>query len=391
MIDRFRPGMVFSEEVTLSPALVESFAQFSGDRNPLHLQAESAREYGFARPVAHGAIQSAIVSRLIGMKVPGPGAVWMNQSMDWMKPVFVGDTICVEAEIESVSAGAATLSLILRATNQNQEAVMKGSAKVKVAVKLAEDTAGTPPKEPRVALVTGGSRGIGAAIARAFAAAGMEVAIACKSNRPAAEEVVRQIVTAGGRARCWVTGLESEGSGTALVNEVLAAYGRVDVIVHAATQPVPAMVFSELKTEDLRAYHRMHVEVPLELVQAATPGMTERRFGRFIFLGTSYLFGTPPSKMAAYIAAKQGLWGLVRSLALELGPQQITANMLSPGITITDLTADIPQRFKETEARRVPVRRLAVPEDVAQAAVFLASEAAGYISGQNLPLTGGPV
>jgi len=391
MIDRFRPGMVFSEEVTLSTALVESFAQFSGDRNPLHMQAESAREYGFARPVAHGAIQSAIVSRLIGMKVPGTGAVWMNQSMEWTKPVFVGDTIRVEVEIESVSAGAATLNLILRATNQNQEPVMQGSAKVKVASKLAQDTAGAAPKEPRVALVTGGSRGIGAAIARALAAAGMNVAIACKSNRTAAEEVERQIVSVGGRAKCFVGSLEAEGSGAALVNEVIVEFGRVDVIVHAATQPVPPLSLGDLTVEVLRAYYRMHVEVPLELVLAAAAGMTERRFGRFIFLGTSSLFGSPPAKMAAYIAAKQGLWGLVRSLALELGPQQITANMISPGITITDLTADMPQRIKETEARRVPVRRLAVPEDVAQAAVFLASEAAGYISGQNLPLTGGPV
>ncbi|MDB6075334.1 MAG: MaoC domain protein dehydratase, partial [Verrucomicrobiaceae bacterium] len=238
MIDRFRPGMVFSEEVTLSPALVESFAQFSGDRNPLHLQADSAREYGFARPVAHGAIQSAIVSRLIGMKVPGPGAVWMSQSMEWMRPAFVGDTIRVEAEIESVSAGAETLSLILRATNQQNEELMKGTAKVKVATKLAEDTSGANPKEPRVALVTGGSRGIGAAIAKALAAAGMEVAVACKSNRTAAALVVQQIISAGGRAQCYVSGLEETGSAAALVQQVQADFGRLDVIVHAATQPV---------------------------------------------------------------------------------------------------------------------------------------------------------
>ena len=391
MIDRFRPGMVFSEEVTLSPALVESFAQFSGDRNPLHLQADSAREYGFARPVAHGAIQSAIVSRLIGMKVPGPGAVWMNQSMEWVRPVFVGDTIRVEAEVESVSAGAETLTLILRAANQNQEEVMKGSAKVKVAPKLAEDTAGRPAKEPRVALVTGGSRGIGAAIALELAAAGMEVAVACKSNKAAAEQVVEKIVTAGGRAQLYVSSLETEGSAEALVKQVQADFGRLDVIVHAATQPVLPVGVMEAKAADLRAYHRLHVEVPLELAQAAAPGMTERRFGRLIFMGTSYLFGTPPVKMAAYVAAKQGLWGLVRCLALELGPQQITVNLLSPGMTITDLTADIPQRLKEAEARRVPVRRLAVPEDVARTAAFLAGDAAGYISGQNLPLTGGPV
>jgi 3-oxoacyl-[acyl-carrier protein] reductase len=95
--------------------------------------------------------------------------------------------------------------------------------------------------------------------------------------------------------------------------------------------------------------------------------------------------------MAAYIAAKQSLWGLVRSLALELGPQQITANMVSPGMTVTELTADVPVRIKEAEARKVPLRRLALPEDVANTIAFLASDSGGYLSGVNLPLTGGPV
>ncbi len=391
MIERFRPGMVFSEEVTLSPALVESFAQFSGDRNPLHVQADAAREYGFARPVAHGAIQSAIVSKLIGMQVPGHGAVWMNQSMEWMRPAFVGDTIRVEAEIESVSAGAETLNLVLRATNQNKEELMKGSARVKVASKLAGDTSGTESKEPRVALVTGGSRGIGAAIAQALAAAGVQVAIACKSNRTAGDEVVRQIVSAGGRAHCYLASLENPGAGNELVRQVQADFGRLDILVHAATQPVGPLAVNEITVDHLRSFQRLHVEAALEMIQEATPGMTERRFGRCILMGTSAMFGQPPMRMGAYVAAKQGLWGLVRCLALELGPQQITVNMLSPGITITELTADMPQRVKEAEARRVPVRRLAVPEDVAQAAVFLASEAAGYVNGQNLPLTGGPV
>ena len=137
-MDRFRPGMIFTEEVTLDAALVEKFAQFSGDRNPVHLEAEAAREFGFSRPFAHGAILSAIVSKLIGMKVPGPGAVWMSQAMEWARPIFVGETVKVEAEIEAVSTGAEVLTLKLRASLSGGEAVMQGSAKVKVAPKVAE-------------------------------------------------------------------------------------------------------------------------------------------------------------------------------------------------------------------------------------------------------------
>ena len=390
MLERFRPGMIFSEEITLSPALVDNFAQFSGDHNPVHVQVEAAREYGFARPFAHGAIQSAVVSKLIGMKVPGPGAVWMSQSMEWLKPVFVGDHVRVEVEVESVSPGAEVLTLVLRTKNQQGDLVMQGQAKVKLASKLAEQTSG-PATEPRVALVTGGSRGIGAAVARALGAAGWKVAIAYHSNRGAADDVVRSIVTAGSIAESFAGDLVKEGSGGGLVQQVEHGFGRLDAVVHCATQPLNPKALNELSTADLRSFQRIHVESAWELVQAALPGMTERRFGRLIFLGTSALFGAPPAKMSAYVAAKQSLWGLVRSLALELGPQQITANMVSPGLTVTDLTADVPVRIKETEARRVPLRRLALPEDVANAIAFLASESGGYISGVNLPLTGGPV
>ncbi len=390
MIERFRPGMIFAEEVTLSPALVDGFAQFSGDHNPVHLQAATAREYGFARPFAHGAIQSAIVSKLIGMKVPGPGAVWMSQSMEWLKPVFVGDTVRVEVEVESASPGAEVLTLALRTRNPQGDIVMQGQAKVKLAAKLAEQTS-RPASEPRVALVTGGSRGIGAAVARALAGAGWQIAIACKANRSAADEVAQSLVTAGTAAQVFRVDLEAEGSGARLVQDVQQAFGRLDAIVHCATQPLHPATLAELTAADLRSFQRLHVESAWEMVQAALPGMTERRFGRLLFLGTSALFGAPPPKMTAYVAAKQSLWGLVRSLALELGPQQITANMVSPGMTVTELTADIPVRLKEAEARRVPLRRLALPEDVAQTIAFLASEAGGYLSGVNLPLTGGPV
>lgn len=391
MMDRFRPGMVFSEEITLSPELVEKFAEFSGDRNPVHLEADAARQYGFARPFAHGAIQSAVVSKLIGMKVPGPGAVWMSQSMEWFKPVFVGDTIRVEVEIESASAGAEVLTLALRALNQSNDRVMQGSAKVKVAARLAETAPKNAEKATRVALVTGGSRGIGAAVARALGAVGFNVGISYHANRNAADEVTQSLAAAGVAANAYQAALEKDGSATALVQRVGQDFGRLDVVVHCATQPLNNLGALEATAADVRAYHRIHVESAVELVHAAAPPMIGQKFGRFIFIGTSALFGAPPPKMTAYLAAKQALWGYVRSLAVELGPQHITTNMISPGMTVTDLTADVPQRIKEAEARRVAVRRLALPEDIAVTAAFLASEGAGYINGANLPLTGGPV
>lgn len=391
MPNTFQSGMVFCEEVHLTLQLVEAFAAFSGDHNPLHLKEETALKYGFPHAVAHGAIQTAVVSKLIGMKVPGPGAVWMSQSMEWLKPAYVGETLLVEAEIESVSAGAETLGLLLRATNAKGERVMNGTARVKKAARIGGEEADPTLAVQRVALVTGGSRGIGAGISRALAEAGFQVAVAYYRGVREADLVAAQIRACGGGATTHAADLTLEGSGATLVQEVLRIHGRLDVIVHAATQVLPSAGLLETSLADLRACSRIHVEAALELVQAAAPGMIQGRHGRIILLGTSYLFGTPHAKLGAYVAVKSTLVGLMRVLAAELGPHQITANMISPGLTITDLTANFPLRIKEVEARRVSLRRLAVPEDVAKLAVFLASESGGYISGQNLPLTGGPV
>jgi 3-oxoacyl-[acyl-carrier protein] reductase len=381
--------MIFSEQVTLTPDLVESFAVLSGDRNPVHLVPEAAQEYGYSRPFAHGAILSAIVSKIIGMKVPGPGAVWMSQNMEWLRPVFIGETVRVEAEIEQASPGASLLMLKLRATNEAGQDVMQGGAKVKMAGKIA--AVEESPKETRAALVTGGSRGIGAAIARALGGAGCQVAVAYHSNRAAAEGLAADLIRAGVQAQSYACDLGAEGSGTRLVQEVQRDFGRLDVVAHAATQSLVTLPLTELSLADYRSYWRMQVEAAQELMHASAPAMIERRHGRFIFLGTSFLFGAPPVKMAAYVTAKQALWGLVRCMALELGPHQITANMISPGMTVTDLAAEVPQRIKEAEARRVPVRRLATPRDTAALAAFLASDDGAYITGQNLPVSGGPI
>ena len=129
----------------------------------------------------------------------------------------------------------------------------------------------------------------------------------------------------------------------------------------------------------------------MALVASASPGMAERKFGRFIFLGTAYTFGMPPGGLAPYVVAKGALWEFVKCAAAELGPAGITSNMVSPGMTVTDLTADVSARAKEVEARKSPMRRLATVEDTAGMVAFLASDAASYLNGVNLPLTGGPV
>ena len=375
------------ERLVVDAALVDRFAEMSGDRNPIHLDGTEAQAYGYGRRVAHGVVSLMLLSRLIGMRLPGPGALWMKQHVDWHKPVFVGDELVMTASVRRVSAGAGTLDLDVRATNQKGDIVMTGDATVKVSTKLAPRQ--TQPGDQQVALVTGGSRGIGAATARRLAAGGLRVAINHRDSEATAGHVVAEIESGGGHARAFQADVSTGGA--ALVEQVIEAYGRLDVIVHCATPPLRSINISEVAYADIETYLRPYLDGTLATVRAALPAMKQASFGRVIVLGTSaMLSAAPPEGWSAYLTAKHALFGLVRSLACELGPAGITSNMVSPGLTITELTEAVSMRAKEVEARRSPMRRLATPEDTAELIAFLASPAAGYMNGLNIPVTGGP-
>jgi len=327
---------------------------------------------------------------MIGMEIPGPGAVWMSQSIEWSSPVFAGDEIELAVTVKRVSTGIGVLLLDVTATTQEDRIVMKGNMKVKVAERLAarnNDTSDTG----RVALVTGGSRGIGAAIARRLGASGMAVAVNYCKSRGAAEQVVQEIQSSGGSAQAFAADLGDTVATSRMIQKIIHSFGRLDVVVHGASPNIQRSNAVELSYDDVETYLKIYLGGALTLLASASPQMAERKFGRFIFLGTAWMFGTPPVGTTAYLAAKQALWGLVKCVATELGPVGITCNMVSPGITVTDLTADIPARVKEVEAHRSPMRRLATPRDTAEMVVFLSSDAAGYINGLNLPITGGPL
>jgi len=374
--------------LAVDEALIARFADLSGDHNPIHVDRAAAGAFGYPRQVAHGAILMALVSKVIGMELPGPGALWMGQTVQWLHPVFAGDSIELVVTVEALAAGADLVTLGMAAANQRGETVMKGSATVKVTDQVAARPLASAVT--RTALVTVASRGIGAAIARRLAAQGIAVGVNYYKSSADADEVVRAIETGGGRAVAIGADVGDAREAPQAVARLARAFGRVDVVVHGASPPVPALGVEQLGYADAERYHRVYVGGALALVGATLPAMIEAGFGRFIVLGTSYMFGAPPPGMGAYVSAKHAVWGLVRSLSVELGRHGITANMVSPGMTVTDLTAEVPLRLKEVEARRNPMRRLATPSDAADVVAFLASDAAGYVNGQNIPVTGGP-
>lgn len=241
----------------------------------------------------------------------------------------------------------------------------------------------------RRALVTGGGRGLGRGIADGLADAGAEVVVL---GRTAAEleAAAAAIRTRGGSARAHVADIATAGDCRALVAAIEDAAGPLDIVVQAAGNQVrrPAL---EVEPEDWARILDVHLTGPFFLAQAAARRMVERGGpGRLILVGSIGSY-RGLRNILPYTAAKTGLLGVVRSLAIELAGSGVTVNMIAPGYYETQLTADLladPERRAWVESR-IPEGRLGAPQDVAGAAVFLASDASAYVTGQSIVVDGG--
>ena len=240
-------------------------------------------------------------------------------------------------------------------------------------------------------IVTGGSRGIGAAVAAALGRQGAKVVVNYHSSREAADEVVAAVTALGGEAVAVGADVGDRAGAVSLADAALEAFGRVDVVVNNATPPIERKPFEELAWEEVDAYWRTYVQGPFELAQRVLPGMKERGFGRFVHLLTTAMWGTPPAGTSGYVAAKSALWGMAKGMAVELAPFGITVNAVSPSAVMTDQWSAESETRRRAMALSVPAKRLASPEEVAATVMFLVGEQGAYVTGANLPVAGGEV
>jgi 3-oxoacyl-[acyl-carrier protein] reductase len=240
----------------------------------------------------------------------------------------------------------------------------------------------------RTTLITGASRGLGAAIALAQGAAGSKVAVNYFNNREAAEQVCERIRQSSGDAHAFKADVRDEAEIARLVSDVADVFGGIDVLVANATGPQPFLSIEEQTWSSYLDQLEFFVKSPLLLLQQVLPGMKARGFGRIINIGSEVVdLGNP--RFANYVAAKGAQLGLTRSWARELAPTGITVNLVAPGWIPTERHADTAQEELDSYTAGVPMKRMGVPEDVAKLVAFLASDAAGFITGQTFSVNGG--
>ncbi|PZR97394.1 MAG: 3-oxoacyl-[acyl-carrier-protein] reductase [Candidatus Chloroheliales bacterium] len=241
--------------------------------------------------------------------------------------------------------------------------------------------------EGRVALVTGASRGIGRATALRLAEMGAIVAVNYNASTTPAEEVVNQITTAGGSAAAFAADVADPKAAEGLIAAVNDKFGKLDILVNNAGI-VRDNIMMRMSLEEWDAVLNTDLRSMFVTAQAALRGMMRNRWGRVINL-TSVVALSGNSGQVNYAAAKAGVIGLTKSLAREYASRNITANAVAPGFIDTDIVAVIPDNIKAEMLKQIPLGRIGKPEEVAEAIAFLASERAGYITGQVLSVNGG--
>lgn len=386
-------GATAAIEVAVTEDLLERFALYCGDRNPMHFDDAFARTRGLPGRVAHGMAYAAHISTLIGMHLPGAGALWAHQTIRFLKPARIGDLVILSARVRRVSERSREVDLEIEARNQHGDIILSGEAGTLLPVAGSDrPEAKASPRAASAgrrgaALVFGASGALGGAIARRLAADGFAIGL-CGRNEAALDQAAAGF---DGPAVALVCDLTEPAQVARSIEQALQAIGPIRAVVHCASAPLAAQPVSELDWDMVDTHLAVQARGLVNIMRSCAGPLRDAGGGTITYIGSTATHGAPPAGLSAYTAAKTAGCSLIRSMAGELAPTGIRANIVSPNFLETDLTTHVPERARKLAAAQTPLRRLAELEEVAAAVAFVAGTGGSFINGHDLVVDGGQV
>jgi 3-oxoacyl-[acyl-carrier protein] reductase len=376
-------------EHTISESDIKKFVELSGDNNRLHLDENFSRLTSFKKPVAHGMIGASFISTIIGTKLPGDGALWYSQNLEFILPVRIGDKLKIVATVINKNDREKIIELQTDIFNQHKQIVTKGVSKVKVIEEL--DSPETVPSRCQVALILGSTGGIGEQTAISLAKDGYSIILHYYKNVNKANKLKKYLEGITDKKIIVVQAdVINNRDINNMVSEITRYFKSISVFVNATTLYFGNIKIDDMEWKDISDQININIKSNFEIVKILTPLMQKNNYGKIVFL-TSMATEQHNSEWLHYITAKSALNGFAKALAMELAKYGIRVNLVSAGMTNTDLISNIPKKVKLLTIANTPLKKIAEPEDIANAISYLVSDKSDFLTGETIRVNGGQV
>lgn len=389
-IDDFKVGDKAEFTHVITMAEIQKFAEITGDDNPLHVNRKYADQTSFKGIVAHGMLSASFFSTMVGKYLPGDGALWIKQSLNFLLPVRPGDGLKVHAEVKQISISQRTMTIYASIHNQFGQKVLDGEGVVTVLnIEKPEQIKNEDKPTPTV-LISGASRGIGSATAMLLGKSKCRVVLNYNSDKESAEELCQKLIEIGADAIAVQADVSDSIQVQKMVKKVVSHYGTLTGLVNNACPKIIPVKFLESNWDDYQKHIDVQLKGMFNCTKEVLPIFIKSSYGSVVSISSVYA-DMPALYFSSYVAAKSAIVGLNRSLALEFGPMGIRFNVVSPGVTDTKMISEIPEKARLLIKMQTPLRQIAAPEDVAGSIEFLLNEKSKHITGEIIRVCGGQV
>ncbi|MDA9806279.1 SDR family oxidoreductase [Alphaproteobacteria bacterium] len=385
LIDRFYVGQSVSFTKHISIIELQQFVTLTGDDNPLHVDHQYAKNTVMRKTVVHGMLTVSFISTLIGKHLPGPGSLWVNQSIDFLRPCRLGDNLLIEAKITKITKRASLIDIEVCVTNQKNERLITGICTVKVPEELVHKSFDSPI--PGLIFVAGGSGGIGSLVVKDILDnTDNSVFLILRDGSLSTNQILEKYSGNPRFFHCFGD-LNNNDDIKRLVGLLEINKLPVSGFVQCAANPIETINFADDSWSKVSDCFLSEIGATYELIRLISKIMSKN--ASIILVSSVVALRNPPKEWIGYSFSKSMVLTMKDILMPILGAKGIRINAVSPGYVNTDTISAIPARTVALAEANTPLKKIAQPNEVSDVICFLLGPKASHITGQNIVVDGG--